>query len=234
MGFIYMTIEKYTDNDIDVFENDIQVYISQFCNEYNISDINSMSQSVYKAMLKYVNKYVFKGTNKLKSKNKYVIVDNNNLRSNYNSYDIELVNDLCDYYIYLCQLYDKEITIAGFCALSGIEFETIHAWRDERGKNASARSSEIHKKLTAERERSLSDKLLSGKVNPVGVLGILNHYYNWAGVGKMEERKTDAATLADVQKRAALLSDNSRKDQDENGEKPVIELSDNLTQLETP
>lgn len=226
-------IEVYTEENIDIFENDIQVYISQFCSEYNITDINSISQSVFKAMLKYIYKYVFKDTDKLKSKERHIIA-NSYIKTNYNSYDMDIVNSLCDYYIYLCQLYDKEVTIAGFCALSGIKFETIHAWRDERGKNASAKSSEIHKKLTIERERSLSDKLVSGKGNPVGVLGVLNHYYNWAGVGKMEEKKIDAVSLQDVRKRAALLSDNSAQVVADSEPETVLELSDNSTQLEKP
>ena len=184
-------------------------------------------------MLTYVNKKVFKGTNKLKSKDKF-ITTSKGTRSNYNAYDIDAVNDLLDVFIDLCNLYDKEASIAAFVCLSGIDYDTFYDWRDMQGKNATRKSFEIWKKLNRSREESLSDKLISGKGNPVGVLGVLNHYYNWAGVGKMEEKKVDAVSLQDVRKRAALLSDNSTQVIADSEPETVLELSDNLTQLEKP
>ena len=91
----------------------------------------------------------------------------------------------------------------------GIERETIYEWSRDRDKKVSSRSSDIAKRLTAERERSLADRLASGVKNPVGVLGCLNHWHNWAGVGNMEERKPQQISLQDVRKQAVELSDNS-------------------------
>ena len=233
-----MTIEKISyiddnDNNIDIFTSDIHRCIDEFCEIYKIDNINNISQSVFKSMLTYVNKKVFKGTDKLKSKEKY-ITTSKGTRSNYNAYDIDAVNDLLDVFIDLCNLYDKEASIAAFVCLSGIDYDTFYDWRDMQGKNATRKSFEIWKKLNRSREESLSDKLISGKGNPVGVLGVLNHYYNWAGVGKMEERKTEAATLQDVRSRALKLSDNNATDVEQITDNSVVELSDNLTQLEKP
>ena len=61
--------------------------------------------------------------------------------------------------------------------MTGIHIDTLYQWANnpetERG------SSEVTKKLQAEREESLSNKLASGKGNPVGILGILNRHYGW-------------------------------------------------------
>ena len=98
----------------------------------------------------------------------------------------------------------------------------------------SRRSSEIFKKLNSERERTLSDRLASGKVNPVGVLGCLNHWHGWSGVGNMQEDKTkQSITLSDVRKNAALLSDNLTADSAQTADNTPLELSDNLTQLKS-
>lgn len=211
-----MTIEhvENTENTIDVYENDIDLYIKLFCEENNIDDINSISQSVFNAMLRYIYKHCFKGTDKLKSKRLYNTSDR--IKSNYNAYDIDICDGICDHYIYLCQLYDKEISLVGFSNLTGIDNETVLVWGSGDRKTLSPKSIGIYQKLVSGRENSLSDKLSSGKGNPVGVLAILNHFYNWAGVGNMEERKPTATTLADVRKQAALLSDNS------NGSPPQI------------
>lgn len=229
-----MTVEKIDNNIIDIFENDIEYYIQEFKEIHNIDNYNNVTQSVFKAMLSYVYKNVFKGTNKLKSSNKYKTTSYGTM-SNYNSYDIDIVSELLDYYISLCRLYDKVVSIVGFCCLTGIDQDTIYDWRRMQGKNATRKSFEIWKKLDSNREDGLTDLLMDCTRSPVGILGILNHEKGWAGTGNMvEDKAKQNITLADVQRKAALLSDNSRKDQDAQAEKPVIELSDNLTQLKTP
>ena len=112
----------------------------------------------------------------------------------------------------------------------GIDKETVYDWGRKEGKKASGRSSDVAKRLTAERERTLSDRLASGVKNPVGVLGCLNHWHNWAGVGNMEERKPQAVSLQDIQKQAGLLTDNSGATVEQITEKGQHKLSDNLTQ----
>ena len=85
---------------------------------------------------------------------------------------------MCDIYINLCYEYDKEISILGFCKLTGIVQDTIYQWGAESSR-AGTSASEIYKKLSREREESLSNMLISGKRNPVGLLGALNRHYGW-------------------------------------------------------
>ena len=222
-----MVLEKVSDteNTIDIFRNDIELYIDMWCKENDIekvSDICSISQNRFSALLYYLYLHVFKDN--LKSSDRY----NNGLFGNttYNAYNLELVSDVCDIYMFLCDTFDKIISIQGFCKLTGITDETIYEWSRD-SKKASSRSSAIAKRLTAERERTLADRLASGVKNPVGVLGCLNHWHNWAGVGNMEERKPQQISLQDVRKQAVELSDNSRQAAEQIAVLDNKKLSDN-------
>ena len=203
-----MEVVQDTVNTIDIFKSDVDMYIKLFCEENNIDDLCSISQNRFNALLYYLYLHVFKDN--LKSNDRY----NNGLfgDTTYNAYDIDLLCDVVDLYCFISDQYDKIISVQGFCKLTGISQNTLYEWGNgNRCVKVSSRSSEIFKRLTAERERTLADRLASGVKNPVGVLGCLNHWHNWAGVGNMEERKPQQITLADVRKDAALLSDNSRQ-----------------------
>ena len=224
-----MSIEKIQDtsmNDIDIFESDIELYTNLWCEKQNIniSDIVGISQNRFNALLYFLYQNVFKNAD-LKSKDIYNtgLFDN----CNYNAYNIPLIESLVDVYINLCDNFDKIVNVEGFCRLVGVDRETVYDWSRVEGKKASGRTSDIAKKLIAERERTLSDRLASGNKNPVGVLGCLNHWHNWAGVGNMEERKPQTVRLSDVQKTASLLSDNSPQDGLQIEQKQPVKLSDN-------
>ena len=76
-------------------------------------------------------------------------------------------------------MYNKEISSMGFSKLVGITNEIISMWGNDNNK-LSSKSFEIYKKLQQEREESLSNKLVDGKQNPVGVIAMLNRHYGWA------------------------------------------------------
>ena len=192
-------MEKVTEQE-EVFESDIEIYLTIFCEQHTppIEDLSKESQSVWNAALMYINKHVFKGTDKLKSK---TLIDNNNIPTgytNYNAYDYNKVNDVCDIYIYLCMTYDKEISAIGFSLLTGIDRYTIATWREE-GTKLSSLSSDIGKKLYDFREESLSAKLATANKNPVGILAILNRHYSWnlPGVSR-ESANKQALTAAEL------------------------------------
>ena len=181
-----------TENTIDVFENDIDMYLQMFKEEQNIEDLRSIPQSVWNGCLMYICRHLFKGTDLLKSKARRT-VENNIIASNFNAYDYELVNKIADYYIYLCSLYNKEVSIVGFSNLTGITTETIYIWGSNNNYNnicnsvidnnldkLGSSSFDIYKKLIEKREESLSNKLADGKQNPVGVIAMLNRHYGWA------------------------------------------------------
>lgn len=157
-----------TENGTEVYENGIYLYLDQYIEEHNIEDMHKEPQSRWNAALLYINKNLFKlHPEILKSENRVS-----------NTYDINIINTICDIYIELCYEYDKEVSILGFCKLTGIVQDTIYQWGNETTRLGSS-ASEIYKKLSTEREESLSNMLISGKRNPVGLLGALNRHYGW-------------------------------------------------------
>lgn len=162
---------KITDRDgntIEVYEDDISMYLQQYINERGIQDMRKEPQSRWNAALLYINKYLFK------ENRERLYTDSRQ----YNSYNIDLIDSICDIYINLCYEYDKEVSIMGFSKLTGINQDTIHTWGNKETR-VSSKSCEIYKKLNIENEESLSDMLISGKRNPVGILGALNRRHGW-------------------------------------------------------
>ena len=196
---------------IEVFESDIELYLKLFCEEQNIDDLKAESQSVWNAALMYIKRHVFNTSDILKSNNN--IINNNSIMdSNYNQYNYDLVNSICDYYIYLCMMYDKEVSAIGFSLLTGIDRYTIATWRDGQNK-LSTKSLDIGKKIYDYREESLSNKLVTGKQNPVGVLGVLNRHYAWNLPGVSKERTSERAlTAAELPKLGEVKRIESEKD----------------------
>lgn len=202
---------KDAEQKVEVFESDIELYLKLFCEEQSIDDLKAESQSVWNAALMYVKRHVFNTSDILKSNNN--IINNNSIMdSNYNQYNYDLVNSICDYYIYLCMMYDKEVSAIGFSLLTGIDRYTIATWRDGQNK-LSTKSLDIGKKIYDYREESLSNKLVTGKQNPVGVLGVLNRHYAWNLPGVSKERTSERAlTAAELPKLGEVKRIESEKD----------------------
>lgn len=196
---------KQEETTIEVFENDIEYYLQEFKEKQDIEDFRQVPQSVWNGALRYVCRYVFKNSNILKQSNNTVVNDNI-IPSNFNAYNYDTVNDLLDYYIYLCLIYNKEISIMGFSNLSGIDTDTINDWGNNSTR-LSTSSCVIYKKLQQMREESLSNKLADGKQNPVGILAILNRHYSWnlPGVSR-ENAKAGALTAAELPKLGGKMS----------------------------
>lgn len=190
---------------IEVFENDIEVYLTMFCEEQGIEDMKKESQSVWNAALMYIKRHVFNNPSVLKTSKPLTGYNNNNYNNQYsnlnysncNSYNIDIVNSVCDYYIYLCMMYDKEVSVIGFCNLTGISQDCIYAWANNT-RELSTSGNEVYKKLNQYREESLSNKLATGNKNPVGVLAILNRHYAWNLPGVSREQSGNRS-LADVE-----------------------------------
>ena len=159
-----------------IYDSEIEACLDSFCAEKGISDISKESQSVWNAALMYIKKIVFPDTKQLKSS----ILFKNGIgaMSNCNAYDYELVDHICDIYIYISLMNDKEVSINGFSFLTGISRDAIKEWGNGN-KKLSDKAFKIYKKLVDVRRESLSGKLATGKQNPVGVIAILNHFYGW-------------------------------------------------------
>jgi hypothetical protein len=197
---------------IEVFENDIDMYIKLFCQDQDIKDLRAMPQSVWNGCLMFVRKNVFpKGSNRLKDNNVYNI-NNNDIHSNFNKYNYDLVNDITDIYIYYCTVYDKEISLMGFSNLTGIAMDTLEQW-----KESGSSSSLIYKKIIQCREESLSNKLATGNKNPVGILAILNRHYAWnlPGVSREIDSSKKALSVEQLPK-LGQIARNTQIEQKEN------------------
>lgn len=168
-----------TEQGVEVYENDIPLYLDQYIIEHNIDDMHKEPQSRWNAALLYINKNLFKVHKDYFKASPYLAgnLRHNNMTNN-GAYDLDKINNVCDIYIDLCYEYDKEISCMGFGKLTGISQDTLYQWGAETSRPGSS-GSEIFKKLTTEREESLSNMLISGKRNPVGLLGALNRHYGW-------------------------------------------------------
>lgn len=198
-------MEKVQDQEqtIEVFENDIQLYLSMFCEEEGIEDMKKESQAVWNSCLRYIYKHVFKNTNSLKQSNNIYNI-NNPIPSTYNSYNYDMVLKVLDIYIFdMCMRYDKEVSIIGFSTLTGIDESIIYDWGNGESGKLSTLSSKIYKKLSQFREESLSNKLVTGNKNPVGVIAVLNRQYGWASPYTSDSnRQKTALTAAELPKLA--------------------------------
>lgn len=201
----------------EVFENDITMYLQMFCEEQNIEDMSKESQSKWNAAMMYIKRHVFNDSSILKMSKPLEGYINNNYNadnyynlnnSNCNAYDIDKVNSICDYYIYICNMYDKGVTISGFSKLTGIDESTIYDWSDENGRRLSTASFEIYKKLHSEYENSLESKLWSNK-NPVAHMAIANKRFGWNMPGVREEKSKQRVLAVDELPKLSLGGDSS-------------------------
>lgn len=196
---------EHTESTIDVFENDIDLYLHQFQEEQEIEDLRTVPQSVWNACLMYIQRHVFSNRDLLKQ-NSNIYNSNSIMDSNYNMYNYDLLYNILEYYVYLCNMYNKEISSMGYSKLIGISNEIISMWGNDNNK-LSSKSFEIYKKLNQEREESLSNKLADGKQNPVGVIAMLNRHYGWASPYTADSNRQKASlTAAELPK----LGDKSR------------------------
>ena len=183
------------ENQIELFENDIEMYLKLFCEENGIEDMKKESQSVWNGALRFIRRHVFNNKDLLKEPNN-IYNTINSIVSNYNMYNYELVNNICDIYIDLCFINDKEVSILGFSNLTGIDNETINVWGNNDSKLSSL-SFGIYKKLSQFREESLSNKLVTGNKNPVGVIAVLNRQYGWASPYTSDSNRQKRTLTAD-------------------------------------
>lgn len=186
-----MTVDQ---QDVEIYDNEIMAQLNIFCEENGIEDMKKESQAVWNSALYFIYKNVFKG-GVLKSAVNYNL-NSNKIPSNCNSYDYDKCMDVLNIYIYdLCMRYDKEVSVIGYTTLTGIPDSIIYNWRD--GNKLSSVASDIYKKLAKYREESLSDKLVTGNKNPVGVIAVLNRQFGWASPYTADSNRQKQVQTAD-------------------------------------
>lgn len=179
---------------IEIYDNEIMAQLSIFCEENGIKDMKKESQAVWNSALYFIYKNVFKG-GVLKSTVNYNL-NSNKIPSNCNSYDYDKCMDVLNIYIYdLCMRYDKEVSVIGYTTLTGIPDSIIYTWRD--GNKLSSVASDIYKKLAKYREESLSDKLVTGNKNPIGVIAVLRRQFGWESPYTADSNRQKQALTVD-------------------------------------
>lgn len=232
----YAEMEKVKNEQptVEVFENKIELFIDYFCEEKKIKDLRKESQAVWNACLIYVQKNVFSDRKKLKST---TLIDSNSgaIKTNYNAYDYELLNDICDIYIYMCMLYEKEVSVVGYSLLTGITQDMLYKWYDGVIKSSKV-SQEIPKKLIRFREESLSDKLVTGARNPVGVIAVLNRQFGWQSPYTSDSnRQVQPLSVNELPKLGGASSDLSLTDgqtEEKTGINSVIDVVEEPSSLD--
>ncbi len=191
---------KNVEQNIDVFENDVDKYLQLFLEEQSIEDMRSEPQNVWSSALMYIQKHVFKNNKMLKmttppdgyKSNDYDNQYSNLNQSNCNAYDLEKVKHVCDIYIYECMLYDKIPTQQGFIYMTGITGDTICRWKKDSSV-LSKSGSEFLQNLYDSEEEALMSKALSLR-NPTGALAALNHKKGWREDGKLHVQQVEQKT----------------------------------------
>ena len=207
-------------NTVDVFKDDIDMYINLWMEERNIEDLCKISQNRWYNCCKYIYEHVFKVNPKY-------LKDDNNIN---NAYDTDKVNEVLDIYIDLCNDYEKVVNIVGFTFFTGIHRDTLNGWVN--GVQLGSSGSDICKKLDEMREESLVGLQVSGKGNPMNYMPSLNKYcgFNMPGVRDQGPR-VRALTASELPKlgsgNCARLPDNFDNSSPDNGE-IVIDNSNNL------
>ena len=207
-------------NTVDVFKDDIDMYINLWMEERNIEDLCKISQNRWYNCCKYIYEHVFKVNPKY-------LKDDNNIN---NAYDTDKVNEVLDIYIDLCNDYEKVVNIVGFTFFTGIHRDTLNGWVN--GVQLGSSGSDVCKKLDEMREESLVGLQVSGKGNPMNYMPSLNKYcgFNMPGVRDQGSR-VRALTASELPKlgsgNCARLPDNFDNSSPDNGE-IVIDNSNNL------
>jgi hypothetical protein len=212
--------QEINNNTVDVFKDDIDMYIHLWMEERNIEDMCKVSQNRWYNCCKYIYEHVFK-------MNPKYLKDDKNIN---NQYDTEKVDNILNLYIDLCNDYEKIINITGFTFFTGIHRDTLNGWVN--GVQLGSSGSDICKKIDEMREESLVGLQVSGKGNPMNYMPSLNKYcgFNMPGVRDQGSRAR-ALTASELPKlgngNCARLPDNFDNSRP-NSSEIVIDNSNNL------
>ena len=205
------TVDIKEFNTVDIFDNNLEYWLNDYCEKYDIEDLKKESQNVFHGCMQYIYMHTFKLDNSSLKVSPSIPVNNsvNDLKTSHNAYDIKKLYDLLFWYSITANTYDKANTISGFSYLSGVTKSTIYAWKEGSNKEsvytglmATSSRSDFYKKLRELEEDSLTAIGITGKRNVVGTLEALNFSYghNLPGVSR-----EPAKPQANVQQIAAQM-----------------------------
>ena len=165
--------------DMAEIEKKVNTALSDFMTLNNIDDMTKAPQRIWSAASRYIGLHTFKHTDILKRK--YNVVNGSCMPSTCNAYDINKLAAVLNFYIYLCDVYNKAFTLDGGAAFCG----TSDNYITENREKLTAAGCDPKKKA----EESISRGILDGKINPTGSIAYLNNKFSW-GQGAQNEQKT--------------------------------------------
>lgn len=165
--------------DMAEIEKKVAAALSDFMTLNNIDDMTKAPQRIWSAASRYIGLHTFKHTDILKRK--YNVVNGSCMPSTCNAYDIDKLAAVLNFYIYLCDVYNKAFTLDGGAAFCG----TSDNYITENREKLTAAGCDPRKKA----EESISRGILDGKINPTGSIAYLNNKFSW-GQGAQNEQKT--------------------------------------------
>ncbi len=186
----------------------LQQTLAEYCRTRGITDMSRESMSRWNSYLNYAHNQLFRNRREFLSKP----YSTGNLlhgnASNCNSYNLDMINELCNSYIYISYENCKMISVSGFCRLSGISRECMHAWGRYQNHNNmfSISSSDIYKKIKCESEESLCNRLLDNG-NPTAILAILNYRYGWKKPRPEPTRTDTPQSVSEIAARYGIAPD---------------------------
>lgn len=162
-----------------LYREDFERAIEQACRELQIDDLKSEGQRPWKAVCKRVGEIIFNDNSILKDKQLY---DNPYIPTNYNRYNYNILNCICDEYIYFSDIYNKLCSTVAFSSWCNIDCGVIDNWR--LNNESSPISYEIWKKLQGIRKDCIKDRAYDNK-SPVGAMFVGNNEFgmNQPGIG---------------------------------------------------
>lgn len=170
------------DNEISVYNDKIDMYISLFKEENNIDCFKS--QMVWDACLMYIYRNVFKPDHNLRDNRKCIIPYS----------DMDTIFKVLDIYTYYCNINERMTSIDGFCIMTGISDDTVY--RNASGNSELSRQWKVLlKRLHGSKQSAIDSKLFDSN-NVTGQLALANHYfgYNLPGVSKEVSRDSIATS----------------------------------------
>jgi hypothetical protein len=152
---------------VQIYTSTVQDLIDQACIEFHIDDLLKAGQRQWKAVMYYVGKRLFPDTKVLKDKRLY---STGVAMTNYNRYDYDVLDILCNYYLNLSDRYSKLVSAVAFSYFCNIPTNTIDIWA---GDEPSQGSFKIWQKLRQNRKDCILDRAYDSN-SPVGAMYVGN------------------------------------------------------------
>ena len=152
---------------VQIYTSTVQDLIDQACIEFHIDDLLKAGQRQWKAVMYYVGKRLFPDTKVLKDKRLY---STGVAMTNYNRYDYEVLDVLCNYYLSLSDRYSKLVSAVAFSHFCNIPTNTIDVWASDEPSQGSFK---IWQKLRQNRKDCILDRAYDSN-SPVGAMYVGN------------------------------------------------------------